>query len=134
MAGMWGAKCTPKVKALINRVLSSARGDEKPEDQQLLASIVYPALVGDSFIHDAFYSREPHSVRLGPRGEANSFIGERIDAAGRPDSQHRNLVAKYEDSFIGGLRLRLFDKIREIVFKTFGLQLYVLLRTGKTGK
>jgi hypothetical protein len=134
MAGMWGVRCTPQVNELVRLVLASAHGDEKPEDQKLLAEIVYPALVADSYIHDTFYSREPHSVRLGPRDEDNSFIGERINAAGDPDVQHRKLVAKYEASNLGRLRLTVLDKIRQFVLKTTGLQLYFLLKTGPTEK
>lgn len=134
MAGMWGVSCTPKVKELVRLVLASAEGDDKPEDQKLLAQIVYPALVADSFVHDTFYSREPHAVHLSPRDETNSFVGERISAAGDPVVQHRKLVAKYEDSNLGRLRLRVLDKIRQFVLKTTGLQLYFLLKTGTTEK
>ena len=103
---------------------------KKEEDQELLASIIYPALVADSYVHDTFYSRERHSVGLGNRDESNSFIGERIDASGRPDFKDRELLAKYEASCTNRLRIKVLDGIRELFFKVFGVQLYFLLKEG----
>lgn len=134
MAGMWGLRSSPYSKALIRSVLSAAKGDDKPEDQRLLAEIIYPSLVNDSFVHDTFYRREPHSVPLSERDSSNSFIGERISASGTPDAKHRLLISKYEKSRFGAKRLRTLDGFREWVFRTFRLQMYFLLKTGTTEK
>jgi hypothetical protein len=133
MAGMWGVKSTKAIKESITRVLESAKGTSKPEDQKLLAEIIYPKFRDDSFVNDAFFSREKSHPMI-PREPDGSFIGERIDALGECSQEHRELLIRYEKSPLQKLRLKYFDLLRELIYRSTEMQLYVLLKSGKTEK
>ena len=132
MAGMWGVRSTESMQNSIKEVLSSARGVEKPEDQTLLAKILYPRFKEDVFVHDAFYDREPNRGSLAKRNIDGSFIGEQIDFEGKPNLYHRKIVDLYERTPFQKLRLRYFDKLRQIVYQFTRVNLYLLLKSGKT--
>ena len=129
MAGMWGIKVGEKPKRLIARVLQEATGEEKPEDQQLLETFVYPNFVNDCLAHDSFFRRESSSVRFPNPRQSPAFVGEIIDSHGEPKTHHRELLQSYEKSFFRRARLAILDRIRSRLSKVTKRRLLFLMDT-----
>lgn len=111
MAGMWGVRAGA-VKSAIREVLTRSKGFSNNEDQDLLASAVYPKLASSSVVHDSFFRRESWAVPFPVSRKNGSFVGERITSLEEPEPTMREVLVKYESSRYWQCRLLVRDYLR----------------------
>jgi hypothetical protein len=111
MGGMWGIDA--KVgSSFISRVLAKATGRTHGEDQHLLASELYRHLRHEALVHDSFFMRENGLLPFPSQRQGGEFVGERIDAEGKPEKNMREILVRYEKSKILRFKLLVRDYFR----------------------
>jgi hypothetical protein len=111
MGGMWGIDA--KVgSSFISKVLAKATGQTYGEDQELLASELYRHLGQKTLVHDSFFMRENGPLPFPSQRQGGEFVGERIDAEGKPEKNMREILVRYEKSKILRLKLLFRDYFR----------------------
>jgi hypothetical protein len=112
MAGMWGIDAKAG-SSFISKVLAKATGRRMyGEDQDLLASELYRHLRHKALVHDSFFMRENGSRPFPSQRQGGEFVGERIDAEGKPEKNMRESLVRYEKSKFLRLKLRVRDYFR----------------------
>jgi hypothetical protein len=86
-------------------------------DQLFLARYVYPVLKNDSFVHDAFFFLERHSVRpLQVHDNSGAFVGESFNGSNQPSLEKRQVVLDIGTSVI---RRNLFGFVRTLAMRRY---------------
>lgn len=111
LGGMWGCQAS-KVADKIRKVLDEASSNTWGEDQKLLEIHVYKAFKGSAFVHDSFFCRERDAKPFSLPRTNFEFVGERIDSRGRPEKNFREVLNKFEKSYLQKLKLRIRDLLR----------------------
>lgn len=111
MAGMWGVDASVG-KAYVSEILSSSRGESMSEDQDLLARRLYSRIGHQSLVHDSFFRRERWALPFPTQRSEGQFVGERIDADGKPEAGMRKMVISYENNSVLQLKLEIRDFLR----------------------
>jgi hypothetical protein len=96
-AGMWGLEANVG-KNYVSKILSIAQGTEVDEDQYLLAKELYWYCRNQTFVHDSFFRREKWAKPFPTPRESSQFVGERIDEEGKPETEMREMLIRYEQS------------------------------------
>lgn len=105
LGGMWGAAGAGL--AVVADALERWNGADYPGvDQHLLATYVYPQVVRDACIHDAYFCYERHSSPFPTPREADAFVGEVFSVDDLPNEAHRRWIRQAENSRLYRARLK----------------------------
>lgn len=110
MGGLWGAKTEVlrNMKQLINQY-SGSRGIYD-DDQKFLATIIYPQIASDCFIHDEFFG----GSKIPMRRKNLEFIGQVLDP-------HNIRTLEHENALREALRkISIYYRSKENLKKIFG--------------
>jgi hypothetical protein len=111
MAGMWGIHAKTG-GPFVSKILSKATGRTDSEDQDLLASELYPHLCQNSLVHDSFFKRESWALPFPTPRTGSEFVGERIGEDGTPEKDISRTLVRYEKSKALRLKLKARDFLR----------------------
>jgi hypothetical protein len=107
-AGMWGIEASV-AKNYVSKILSIAQGTEIDEDQYLLARELYWLFRNQTFAHDSFFRREKWAEPFPTAREGGQFVGERINEEGKPETEMREMLIRYERSSLLRFQLLALD-------------------------
>ncbi len=91
LGGMWGSK-SGVISDVVKLMSPYLKGNFKQVDQIFLRDKVYPLVVGDSFIHDSFFSVESFSKPFPTPRISDEFVGQVYDEHNQPNLEFANAI------------------------------------------
>jgi hypothetical protein len=111
LGGLWGGR-TDRMRQLKNVFSLADPAGFYGEDQKFLKDYVYPIAKNDALIHDSFFGFE-YSAKSFPTARENlEFVGEVYDENEQPRFADREVLARFQSSFLRRIRLKATSIIK----------------------
>jgi hypothetical protein len=96
LGGMFGTRKIPSIHCWKEKISNFKQTKDKGYDQDFLENYIYPIIKNDAIIHASFYKLEKfHKPFPSPYDDECSFVGEYIEANGKPNKKHRQMIKKH---------------------------------------
>lgn len=110
LGGMWGIRYD-KENNILNALKDLVPIGYYGEDQEFIWKFVYRANKRDMFVHDPYFLRELTKYKSKKFGVTTDFIGESFNQFNEPSPDLKNLIHRWEKSFLYRIKLRFSSLI-----------------------